>query len=93
MFNAPVTIGPVLPASCSLTPEVSQAVTCNFSKANGTPTLLPISVTVGFARSVTAQAFVFSDAAETAPDDNHSAATIQVRPRPFSRNGLPVIIP
>jgi len=82
-----------LPLGCNLDPAANQAVNCNFNSANGTPTSFDIPITVGFARRVTAQAFVSSDAAETGPANNQATATVQVRPRPFSRNGLPVIIP
>ena len=93
IFTGPVTVSNSLPLGCNLDPAANQAVNCNFNSANGIPNVFPIPVTVGFGRSVTAQAFVSSDAAETAPADNQAAATVQVRPRPFSRNGLPVIIP
>ena len=93
IFTGPVTVSNALPQGCSLDPAANQAVKCNFNSANGIPDVFPIPVTVGFGRSVTAQVFVSSAAAETGPADNQAAATVQVRPRPFSRNGLPVIIP
>ena len=90
LFTGPVTINPAsLPAACVLNTVVAQAVDCSFT----TPQTFAIPVTVGFARTVTAQAFVASGAADTDPTNNQATATVQVRPRPFSRNGLPVIIP
>jgi plastocyanin len=90
IFNGPVTINPSdLPAQCNVDGTVAQAVDCTLT----TPVSLAIPVTVGFGRTVTAQAFLASGAADSNPANNQDSKTVQVRPRPFSRNGLPVIIP
>jgi hypothetical protein len=46
-----------------------------------------------FSRSVAATAFVSSGSSDTDPTDNSNSDTVQVRPKPFSRNGLPPKLP
>jgi hypothetical protein len=52
---------------------------------------LPIPVIVPFSRIVTAQAFVSSDTPNTGT--NNASETVQVRPRPLARQGLPPKLP
>jgi len=95
MFLQPVEIEVAnLPAGCSESALLTDTVNCALTSTNGSPTQLAIPVIVPFVRSVSAQAFVSSDAADPNPADNGPTTdTVQVRPRPFSRNGLLPIVP
>jgi hypothetical protein len=88
-FSPPVTLG-ILPGSCLAS---NGQVSCSFSSVNGTPATFQIPLTVPFSRSVAVQAFVSSSANDSAPGNNTAVDTVQVRPRPFSRIGLPPLIP
>ena len=85
-FSGPVSFG-ALPVGCA---PIGGVVVCSISVF---PASFAIPVIVPFGRSVTAQAFVNSAASETAPDNNQASDTVQVRPRPLARQGLPPIQP
>ena len=105
-FTAHVVNGGAAPANPTLLITFSEAVTvvsapgCASSGNDVTCTLsatfpqdIVITVIVPFSRTVTATAFVSSGSADTDPVDNSNSDTVQVRPRPFSRNGLPSKLP
>jgi len=93
-FLSPVSFGASLPTECNLNAQFAFTVVCSFTSSNGSPADFPIPVTVPFARAVSVEAFVASGAAETNPADNGPVTeTVQVRPRPLARPGLPALIP
>ena len=105
-FTAHVVNGGAAPANPTLLITFSEAVTvvsapgCASSGNDVTCTLsanfpqdIVITVIAPFSRTVTATAFVSSGSADTDPADNSTPDTVQVRPRPFSRDGLPPKLP
>lgn len=86
-FSEPVTIVSGLPAGCG---SVTGGISCPIASFPASPFVF--DVVVPFSRSVTAQAFIRSDDANTGSPDQASE-TVQVRPRPFARQGLPPKLP
>jgi hypothetical protein len=105
-FTAHVVNGGAAPASPTLFVTFSEAVTLvsapgcapsgndlNCTLGATFPQDVLITVTMPFSRSVAATAFVSSGSSDTDPTDNSNSDTVQVRPKPFSRNGLPPKLP
>jgi photosystem II stability/assembly factor-like uncharacterized protein len=87
VFSHSIIFG-TLPAGCNLTSPTQ--VTCSFTSDNAQPPVVfQIPVIPLWARNLGASAFVSSPAQDPGPNDNTAVDTIQVRPLPLSRKGLP----
>jgi hypothetical protein len=87
-FSEPVTFASSLPTGCA---PLAGGVSCTISTL---PASLNFDVVAPFTRSLTAQAFVRSDTPDSTPANNTSSPeTVQIRPRPLSRDGLPPKLP
>lgn len=81
-FSDPVAI--VSAPGCTIgSGSVSCAVAGTFPQSFG------VTVVAPFTRTLSATAFVSSDSSDTNPANNSGIETVQVRPRPLARNGLP----
>jgi hypothetical protein len=90
-FSQPLSLVQNIPAGC--TPHELEMV-CSFTVVNGNPTILQFPITAPFVRDITVTATVSSPAtSDGTPGDNVATDTVPVRPRPFTRPGLPVRIP
>jgi hypothetical protein len=90
-FSNVVSLGPA-PAGCTNNSQTN-SVSCAASLNSGSSSGFNIPVVVPFTHDVTAMAVVSSAASDPGPGNNLSSDTVQVRPRPLARRGLPVANP
>jgi len=91
-FSVPVSVVSAIASQGACTGTV--VISCNLGTMDASSSVtVTLQVRAPFKRSITATSLLTSDASDSNPNNNIASSTAQVRPRPFVRPGLRLIIP